>query len=162
MNKLLEQFYKDNRELLLKRLYHRAGSVHNAEDILQESFLRALRYQASFNPKTQELGAWFNTIMNNALKSFKRDERSMGTYVELDEEAIDGSEMSQTSGDMMKRIKSEVEQFSGDNKQALSLYFLKGFKPREVRDVLNMPYKSLEKLFSRFKNDMRYKYGEEI
>lgn len=162
MNKLLEQFYIDNREILLKRLYHRAGSAHNAEDILQESFLRALRYQGSFSPNTQELGAWFNTIMNNALKSFKRDERSMGTYVEIDEEVCGGYEMSQTSGDMIKRIESEVDMFSGENQQALYLYFLKGFKPREVRDVLNMPYKSLEKLFSRFKNDMRYKYGEEI
>lgn len=160
MNKILEQFYNENRELLLKRLYHRAGSAENSEDVLQEAFCRALKYWHSFNPHTQELGAWFNTIMNNSLKDFKRDERSMGTYVEYEDELTEGYEMSQTSGDMIKRIEAEINRYSGSNKDALYLYFLRGFKPREVRDVVNIQYKALEKLCSRFKHEMREKYGD--
>jgi RNA polymerase sigma factor (sigma-70 family) len=160
MNKTLEQFYIENRELLLKRLYHRAGSAENAEDVLQEAFCRALKYWNSFNPNTQEIGAWFNTIMNNSLRTFKRDERSMGTFVEYEDELTEGYEMSQTSGDMFKRIEAEINKFKGENRSALHLYFIKGYKPREVRDVLDIQYKTLEKLFSRFKHDMREKYGD--
>ena len=147
--------------MYLKRLYHRAGSPENAEDILQEAFTRALKYKTSFNPNTQELGAWFNTILNNALKTFKRDEKSMGTYVELDEEIGEGYEMSQTSGDMFKRIENEVECYKGDTKQALFLYFLKGYSPRDIKAVVDLSYKALEMIFRRFKCKMRDKYGDE-
>ena len=160
MNKLLEQFYIENRALLLKRLYHRAGSAENAEDILQESFSRALKYGNSFNPNTQELGAWFNTIMNNALKSFKRDERSMGTYVEYEEELSESYEMSQTDGDLVERIKGEIELEPNPAKDILYLYFVKEYRPREIREVLDIPYKTMENVLTRFKSEMRYKFGD--
>lgn len=159
MDKLLEQFYKDNRTLLLKRLFHRAGSAENAEDVLQEAFLRALRYKSSFNPDTQELGAWFNTIMNNALRDFKRDERSMGTYVELEEEVSGTYEMSQTDGDMAERLVHEINTRKDRlHRDILLLYFVKEYKPREIRDVLGVNYRSLVKVVDRFKHEMKGKY----
>lgn len=156
----LERFYKDNREMYLKRLYYRAGNPENAEDILQEAFCRAVRYWDSFNPNTQELGAWFNTVLNNALRNFKRDERSMGTYVEYDDELTDGKEMSQTDGDMVKRIEAAIAKREGVVKDALYLYFIKGYTRREVRQVLDIKKDYLAVSISRFKDLMRERYGE--
>lgn len=157
----LEKFYKENREMYLKRLYYRAGSPENAEDILQEAFCRAIRYWDSFNPNAQELGAWFNTVLNNALRNFKVDEKHMGTYVEYDDELTDGAEMSQTDGDMVERIEAEVAKYGGVSKDALYLYCIKGYRPREVRQVLDIKKFDLSNLIKTFKSNMRDKYGDD-
>jgi len=44
MNKQLERFYKTNYLTLIKRVSHRAGGPYNAEDVVQEAFVRALKY----------------------------------------------------------------------------------------------------------------------
>ena len=162
MNKILEQFYKDNRELLLKRLYYRAGSAENAEDILHNAILRAYTYKDSFDPRRQPLGAWFNTIMNNALKSFKRDEKMMGCTIEYEEEMSGGYEMSQTNPDLVEHLVAEIEACKPDSKSILHLYFLKEYRPREIRQVLDLPYKTITGTVNRFKCEMKAKYGETI
>lgn len=160
MSKFIEQFYIENRTMLLKRLYHRAGSPHNAEDVLQESFCKALKYQHTFNPKFQEIGAWFNTIMNNTLKTFKRDEKSMGTFVELEEELTGTYEMSQTDGDMAERLKVYMVNKSGLHRNILHLYFNMEYKPREIKEVLDIPVKSIDTVVFRFRQEMADKFGE--
>lgn len=151
---LIEKFYKDNYSRLVKILTRRAGAPENAEDIIQESFARALKYEASFDAERQELGAWFNTIMNNALKDFKRDERSGGTFVELEEEHHESFTLSETDQDTIKRIKAAIEEKKGDDKTILSLYFLKEFKPREIMCVVDTNNKRICYVVSMFRLEM--------
>lgn len=158
---LIQDFYVAERETLLKRLYHRAGSPENAEDVLQESFERALRYLSSFDAERQELGAWFNTIMNNTLKSFKRDERSCGTYVEFDEELADPILMSQTNEDTIARIKEAIANKEGDDRTILHLYFNEQYKPREIMTVLETNNKRINYVVNLFKLEMSHLFEEE-
>lgn len=158
---LIEDFYVSERKLLLKKLANRAGTPENAEDILQESFERALRYISSFDPERQELGAWFNTIMNNTLKSFKRDERSCGTYVEFDEELAETNEMSQTSEDTINRIKEAIADKSGDDRTILHLYFIEQYKPREIMCILDTNSKRINYIVNVFKAEMSDLFDEE-
>ncbi len=158
---LIEDFYVDNREVLLKRLYHRAGTPENAEDVLQESFERALKYMSSFDAERQELGAWFNTIMNNTLKTFKRDERSCGTYVEFDEELADPIPMSQTNEDTIVRIKETINSKQGDDRTILHLYFNEQYKPREIMTILDTNNKRINYVVNLFKLEMSHLFEEE-
>ncbi len=160
-NKLIEDFYNKERKLLLKKLNNRAGSPENAEDILQESFARALQYQSSFDSERQELGAWFNTIMNNTLKTFKRDERSMGTYVELDEEEIEPILMSTTNQDTIARIKEAINSKEGDDRTVLHLYFIEQYKPREIMTILDTNNKRINYVVNMFKVEMADLFEEE-
>lgn len=157
----IEQFYQDNRNRLVKILTHRAGSPENAEDVIQESFTRAMTYWSSFDPERQKIGAWFNTIMNNALKDFKRDERSGGTFVELEEEHHESFTLSETNEDTIKRIKDAITAKSGDEKDILDLYFLKQYKPREITCVVETNSKRISYVVNNFRLEMQDLFMEE-
>ena len=60
---IIEEFYKENFDKLVVQLSRRAGSLENAEDIVQEAFLRALTYKDAYNPKLNQFSTWFNGIL---------------------------------------------------------------------------------------------------
>lgn len=79
MREIIEQFYIDNHELYVKRLSRQAGSPSNAEDVVQEAFLRALQYADSYTEREgQNMEKWFNSILRRALVDFKRVETKQG------------------------------------------------------------------------------------
>jgi len=161
MLKILEKFYIENRLLLVKRLANRAGSIENAEDVLQESFTRAIKYRAHFDPDKRELGAWFNTIMNNALKDFKRDDRLGGMVITYEEGMEEAYEMSQTDYDMANRISKAISNRDANTRSVLHLYFEKECRVGEIKEILGIPYKTVESIIYRFKADMSDEFGEE-
>src|SRR5881227_2740663 len=56
---------------------------HDAEDIVQESFLRALRSFDTFIPG-RDARAWLLTIVRNSCRTWYRQNRSHGTTADLD------------------------------------------------------------------------------
>lgn len=163
MYKQIEQFYRDNYSTLVKRLNRRAGGVENAEDVLQEAFLRALKYCDSFNPERQEIGAWFNTIMNNTLVVHQRavmlDGMSTSYDEELHEECYEcDAESKLLIGEIIERIEDKDER----HRNILHLFFVCGYKIREVQQVVGGGYKGIQMLIHRFKLTMIEEYSDEF
>jgi RNA polymerase sigma factor (sigma-70 family) len=153
---LIDMFDKDYLHLC-KKVSNRVGGIINAEDVVQESFARALKYKTSFNPAFSTLGAWFNTILNNASKDFKREERMQGMAVpyetisdELDEIMFRDQMVHKVISDM------EVSPYS----EILRLYFILGFTRREVAQVIDQKPQSIANAVQRFKQQMRGKYED--
>lgn len=159
MNKVLEQFYKDERENLLRRLNYGAGSPSNAEDVLQEAFVRALIYWDTFDPERKELGAWFNTIMRNALRDFKREEWLFGMGEEFDEEQYDPQEMPVNESELVKKIYEMVDGKIDDHQEILLLYFEKHYSPKDIANITNFKVKTIKQVVWRFKNEVLERYG---
>ena len=162
MYKQIEKFYKDNYRVLLKRLNRRAGGVENAEDVLQESFYRALKYHRSFDPTQQELGAWFNRIMNNTLSTFQREQMQGGATIPYDEHKHE--ETYECSGERRKRLEEVINSITNrarPGKDILYLYFIKGFKFNEIRDITGENYTNITTLIYRFKADLIEEIGDE-
>jgi len=161
MYKLIEQFYKENYNVLVKRLNRRAGGVENAEDIVQESFVRALKYKASFNPHIQEIGAWFNRIMNNVLAVHQREQMQGGLTIPYDEHEHEESyECSAETKNQVEEILSRLYKRDKHSQNILHLYFVGGFKMSEIRDVTDASYKSIQMLVHRFKLSMIEEYSD--
>jgi DNA-directed RNA polymerase specialized sigma24 family protein len=70
-NKLFDAHYRSNYAGLVKKVYRTAGSLHNAEDIVQESYARALEYYAD---TVEDFDKWFSTVMFNVMRDHKRAE----------------------------------------------------------------------------------------
>jgi RNA polymerase sigma factor (sigma-70 family) len=163
MYQQIEQFYKENYNLLVKRLTRRAGNPENAEDVLQDAFERALKYHKSFNPERQEIGAWFNTIMNNVLVRHQREQMQGGATIPYDEFAHE------ESYECTAEIKSQVESILGhmykkeeDAKNVLHLYFINGFRMFEIREITSVPYSTIQMMIHRFKLEMAKEYSDEL
>lgn len=163
MYKQIEQFYKENYNVLVKRLNRRAGGVENAEDVLQEAFVRALKYKDSFNPERQEIGAWFNTIMNNALVVHQREQMQGGATIPYDEHEHEEtyectSEKKQLLSEIIERIEAKDER----HRNILHLYFIRGYKLKEIHDVMGGGYKGIQMLVHRFRLDMTEEFSDDF
>lgn len=158
-NKVLEEFYKERREDLLRRLAYGAGSPEAAEDVLQEAFVRALTYWDTFDPQHKELGAWFNTIMKNALKDFKREEWLFGMGEEFDEEQYDPQEMPVNETELVKKIYEMVDGKIEDHQEILLLYFEKHYSPKDIANITNYKVKTIKQVVWRFKTEVIERYG---
>jgi RNA polymerase sigma-70 factor (ECF subfamily) len=58
--------YEEFRPKVWRYIYYRINSSTLADDLTQETFLRALKRIGSFEPR-QHIGAWFNTIARNLI-----------------------------------------------------------------------------------------------
>lgn len=159
MKKMIEEFYLRERRRLVKVVSNRAGGVENAEDVVQTAFERALRYRRSFDPNHKEFEGWFVTILNNALRDFKADERLLGMSVEYKEELDERIELTDIEGDLAEAILMEIEKKSFPVRQALFLYFVKQYTPREIVQILDMTNGYVRISVHDFKKELRKKYG---
>lgn len=156
-NDVLTKFYLDTQRELHKRVSNRAGGAYNAEDVVQEAFARALKYWDTYDPNNKELGAWFNTILNNTLKDFKRGELMYGMCIEFDENLYKGTELSLTNHHMVGKVKQLIEDKRDHTREILSLYYLKGYKPQDIEQILDVSNKSIRMAVWRFKDEVKEK-----
>ncbi|MND20306.1 RNA polymerase sigma factor SigX [compost metagenome] len=159
MNEVLERFYIERREDLLRRLNYGAGTPENAEDILQEAFVRALTYWDTFDPENKELGAWFSTILKNSLRDFKRDEWLFGMGEEFDEEQYDPQEMPLPETELIKQIYEMVDGKGESQQEVLLLYFDKHYSIKDIHNITGQKYKTVEQIVVRFKKEVKEKYA---
>lgn len=162
MNKFpeLEEYFKKEYNKLVQKTTRRAGSPENAEDVVQESFFRACKYWSSYNPERQKIGAWFNTIMNNACKDKMKDDRLLGMSVELEEVHMDVVEMEEE----VNATKKVLEMLEGKNPQhqeLLRLYYECGYKPVEIKEVMDIELGTIKQVIYRFKEEVKEKLGEQ-
>lgn len=156
-NKTLEEFYIKHYREFCKRVSNRAGGAYNAEDVVQEAFLRAFNYWDSYDPNRSALGAWFNTILNNSLKDFMHDQRMEGMTTEFEEDLHEPQPMSQTSAHMLRKIKHLIDSKRDGTREVLNLYFIHNYKPREIVKVLDVNVKAVNMCVLRFKQEVKEK-----
>ena len=161
MIEMIEKYYDEHYGSLVKRFTNRAGSVWNAEDVVSEGFARAMTYADSYNPENKELGAWINTIMNNSLKNFKRDERMFGMTVEFDELKNEGIPMEDISGVCRRDIYSMIDaEPVDDNVEILKLYFRHNYTPKDIQEVLDKPRGTVLSTITRFVTKVKERYAD--
>lgn len=153
----LEKYFQKEYDNLVRKVTRRAGSPENAEDVVQEAFFRACKYWASYDPETK-LGAWFNTILNNACKDKVREERMLGMVVEIEEDQFDPVEMNDDNTD--QRVRELIRQKKGSQREVLRLYYEKGYKPIEIKDITDVDHSTIRQTIWRFKEEVKEKLGE--
>lgn len=158
-NEVFGKFYEDNRNDLVRRLAYGAGSPEAAEDVLQEASVRALVYWDTYNPEQKELGAWFSTILKNALRDYKRAEWLFGMGEEFDEEQYDPQEMPIDETELVKKIYSMIDDKIEDHQEVLLLYFEKHYSPQDIANITEFKVKTIKQVVWRFKSEVIERYG---
>lgn len=143
-----------------KIAYNVTKQLADAEDIVQETFTRALKYHNSFNPDISNLHQWVNGIFSRCIKDFQRDKRMQGMSVELKEDdAISGETIGEDNKtleeieEMVKRISSPVV------KQICYLHFIQQYTPREIVQVVDTTVGNIRTSIWGFRKDLKVVYG---
>jgi len=126
------------------------SNVEEANDLVQETMLKAFMHQNRFQPDTN-LKAWLYTILRNIFINNYRRSIKFRSIVDLGTD-VGQAELPQSSKDSFNpesayrynEIYSEMNALSEDFRVPLKMYF-KGFKYKEIADELNLPIRSEER-----------------
>jgi DNA-directed RNA polymerase specialized sigma24 family protein len=151
MNEFIENHYRINYQKLLKRMTFRAGDHHQAEDIIQESYYRALKYSDSC--REGEFDQWFSMILNNTLRDVKREEMGI-VHVELDEEAEGQLVCSLVPSQTVREIYELVESKSEVQTEILMLHLKHSYSPTDISKLTPYSYAMIHKIIQRFRKEV--------
>lgn len=123
-------FYEDNFDLLVKKINRICGNYHDAEDVVQDAFERAVTYLHTCN----DMDKWFSIILRNTYRDFVRRKMNWPVsspieehYDELEPILIDHSRPLMT-----KTIMEMVEQEKEPARTVLTMHIDYGFSQGEI------------------------------
>lgn len=164
MNDRFEKLFREQYDAYVKRMSYRTGSMESAEDVVMEAFARAIRYKDSFNPENDDrikLEPWFNTIMVNALRDFKKDQLLNGMTQDYDEKDDELVFDKLEDKNLLARISKQIAACKEPTQSILRFLFLKGYKPKEVQQVVaNTNHRTIAVMAHRFRQTMLAEYGD--
>jgi RNA polymerase sigma-70 factor (ECF subfamily) len=146
---------------------HLTGNQEDAEDLVQETYARALRAEAQFTPGTN-LKAWLFRILRNTFVSSYRRRRRDPTVAGLDPiEAESAGALDQAwlrddvELDRLRKVVAEEIEAAlmtlSEDARTVILLDLEGFTEVEVGEVLGCPVGTVKSRLSRARAALRLK-----
>ena len=127
-----------------------AGSAEEAEDILQEGFIKIFKKLESFRGEGSFEG-WIRRIfVNTAIEHFRR-KRYLQPVTEKEENTIEGKSLSALDGLAEKDILALVRQLSPGYRTVFNMYVVEGYTHKEIGDMLGISEGTSKSQLSRAK-----------
>jgi RNA polymerase sigma-70 factor (ECF subfamily) len=129
----------------------------DAEDVVQEAYLRALRYFGGFRGEAaSQSRAWLLTIVRNMAHTWRHRRRAESSATEFDEalhsEAADEGEPADavlTRRDTHETLAQALDRLPPDLREVLVLREIEGLSYKEIGDVAGVPIGTVMSRLSR-------------
>jgi RNA polymerase sigma-70 factor, ECF subfamily len=143
-------------------------SAADAEDLVQETYLKALRAAGQFQPGTN-LRAWLFTILHNSARNRSRDRAREALTVDSEavERALDGAERPgaprETPESLLIRetlapdLQAAIDELPAQFREAVWLRDVEEFSYAEIADMLSIPVGTVMSRISRGRSQLHDK-----
>jgi RNA polymerase sigma-70 factor (ECF subfamily) len=149
--------------------HHLSGSTSEAEDLVQETYARALGAQTSFSPGTN-MRAWLFRILRNVYIDGRRRARLAPVAVDGEEQAADRAPYPQEPlrGDveieaLRRVVAASIEQALAElspDARTVVLLDLEGLTETEAAEVLGCPIGTVKSRLARARDALRQRLVE--
>jgi RNA polymerase sigma-70 factor (ECF subfamily) len=134
---LFDRYY----DVVFRYVLFRTGDRSLAEDLTQETFVRALRRISSVSYQGRDIGAWFVTIARNLIfdhvkSSRYRLEQTTSEIIELSP-ATGGPEQEVLDGATNDELLRCVRKLNPDQQECIQLRFLQGLSVAETAEIMD-------------------------
>lgn len=125
--------------------YHLARNPHEADDIAQETYLRAFRSEATYRPTAHGMRPWLFKILHNVLNSrISKARREREVVESLDAPAETERDLPEPSGaidweNIDERLMAAIRDLSVPHRSVFLLCAVEGLGYREIADVQEIP-----------------------
>lgn len=137
-------------------------SPADAEDLLQETFLRVWRSAGSYRPGQVAATTWIHRIAHNLyIDSFRANRRRAGIAVEVDDSvALDtdnGVELESAliSAELLDQVERAISRLPENQRAALLLCQTQGFSNNDAAVILGIGVRAVESLLARARRTLR-------
>jgi len=137
-----------------------AGNAEEAQDILQEGFIKVFKKLDSFRSEGSFEGWVRRIFVNTAIEHFRRKKYLM-PVTEREENTIEGKYLSVLDNLAAADIMALVQELSPGYRTVFNLYVVEGYSHKEIGDILGISEGTSKSQLSRAKvilQDMVKKY----
>jgi RNA polymerase sigma factor (sigma-70 family) len=127
-----------------------AGNAEEAEDILQESFIKVFKKLDSFRSEGSFEGWVRRIFVNTAIEHFRR-KRYLMPVTEKEENTIEGKYISVLDELAEKDILALVQELSPGYRTVFNMYVVEGYTHKEIADMLGISEGTSKSQLSRAK-----------
>jgi RNA polymerase sigma-70 factor (ECF subfamily) len=152
------QLVADHHEVLYRYAYRLTGSVPDAEDLTQQTFLVA---QARLDQlrNTRSARGWLFAILRNAwIKDHRKRQPVLAASLELNMDNIP----EEITPDLIdrERLQNALDELPDEFKAVVLLFYFEGCSYREIAEKLDLPAGTVMSRLSRAKSHLRVKLFE--
>ena len=139
-------------------------SHEDAEDVVQESFLRAFSAFESFrgeDGEPQSARSWLLTIVRNTSMTWLKRNRNAASTLDIDETPEDPAERSANPEELVliscdrEQVRQALEQLPSDFREAVILREMEGLSYREIAAAIGVPLGTVMSRLSRGRDWLR-------
>jgi RNA polymerase sigma-70 factor (ECF subfamily) len=127
-----------------------AGNAEEAEDILQEGFIKIFKKLDSFRGEGSFEGWVRRIFVNTAIEHFRR-KRYLQPVTEKEENTLEGKSLSALDDLAEKDILALVQQLSPGYRTVFNMYVVEGYTHKEIGDMLGISEGTSKSQLSRAK-----------
>lgn len=147
-----KQLYDTFARQMLGVCYRYTKSVEDAEDVMQEGFIRVFRSLSSYKGDG-ELGAWIRRIMVNAALSFLKKHETYRNDLAIKEEYLHPISDSNPEIDLnIKELVQLVRQLPAGYQAIFNLYAIEGYNHVEIGKMLGISEGTSRSQYMRARN----------
>jgi RNA polymerase sigma-70 factor, ECF subfamily len=134
---------------------------HDAEDVVQEAYLRALKFFGGFHGADGR--AWFLAIVRNTSYTWLEKKRARGCATAFDAEVCSGKADSPSPQEVLLRdedkqsVRRAVEELPAHLRQVVVLRELEGRAYREIATIADIPQGTVMSRLARAREQLRQK-----
>ena len=142
-----EKTFQQYKDTVFKTAYLIVGNVQEAEDILQEVFVKVYEAVGTFDPQKGSMSTWMHRITVNQCISQKRKKRAVSYSSEEMEER--GFELTDPSDELPEEMVIQreevanmwqaVKSIDAKHRAVLALRYFDGLSYDEIAQTLNIP-----------------------
>lgn len=155
---------------MLAMAYALVGSRPDAEDVVQETFLVALKKIASFEGRSA-VGTWLRGILVFKASRLRRSRKIRGALTLSDHDGADdpargdsGLATRSASAAVDSRIDAMamLDSLSQEHREIVVLRELQQYSYEEISRMLKLPIGTVESRLYRARQELRKRYGQEL
>jgi len=149
------------RKSALRVARRRIGQPAEAEDLVQEAFLRVHCHARQYDPEAAPFETWFFSILINLCRNAIKRNRSF-LFVELSEDmpAIDDIEDNLAHKEEGAALAAAVARLPPNQRLALILRYYEGFSHSEAAAALGLSVRAFGSLLARARRSLRRELAE--
>ena len=148
------ELYRHHVDRVYAYIYHRVGSVADAEDLTARTFQRALLGMGTYVDHGAPFSAWLYRIAHNLVANWHRDEARRVT-VPLDGlTTAGGDESDPTRGEASQVMAAALRNLDAD-RQALLVMKVQGLSNAEIAMTLGRTESAIKSLYHRTLRELR-------